>query len=66
MEESKLKREIENFSMQLLHNKVQVTAGGFFPIDFTLLYTVRIYIYIYIGGRRVHFQNHNKRGLISF
>lgn len=27
--------------MQLLHNKVEVTAGGFFVVDFTLLYTVR-------------------------
>nr|CAD7580834.1 unnamed protein product [Timema californicum] len=29
------------FSMQLLHRKVRFTACGFFPLDYTLLYSVR-------------------------
>ncbi|XP_021942396.1 uncharacterized protein LOC110841299 [Zootermopsis nevadensis] len=31
--------ELELFSLQLLHRKVQFTACGFFPLDFTLLYS---------------------------
>nr|CAD7590110.1 unnamed protein product [Timema genevievae] len=31
--------ELQMFSMQLLHRKVQFTACGFFPLDYTLLYS---------------------------
>ncbi|KAJ9578955.1 hypothetical protein L9F63_024939, partial [Diploptera punctata] len=31
---------LELFSLQLLHRKVQFTACGFFPLDFTLLYSI--------------------------
>lgn len=33
--------QLRIFSFQLLHRKVQFTACGFFPLDFTLLYSVR-------------------------
>jgi hypothetical protein len=33
--------QLQEFSLQLLHRKVQFTACGFFPLDFTLLYSVR-------------------------
>ncbi|KAJ9599119.1 hypothetical protein L9F63_010387, partial [Diploptera punctata] len=36
----KIREELELFSLQLLHQKVQFTACGFFPLDFTLLYSV--------------------------
>ncbi|KAJ9599140.1 hypothetical protein L9F63_010408, partial [Diploptera punctata] len=32
--------ELQLFSLQLLHRKVQFTACGFFPLDFTLLYSI--------------------------
>ncbi|XP_039287957.1 putative gustatory receptor 28b [Nilaparvata lugens] len=32
--------ELEHFSIQLLHHKIAFTACDFFPIDFTLLYSV--------------------------
>jgi hypothetical protein len=35
------------FSLQLFHRKVQFTACGFFPLDFTLLYAVRHLCMIY-------------------
>ncbi|KAJ9600499.1 hypothetical protein L9F63_009269 [Diploptera punctata] len=31
---------MQQFSLQLLHRKVQFTACGFFPLDFTLLYSI--------------------------
>ncbi|KAM7347934.1 gustatory receptor 2a [Cochliomyia hominivorax] len=31
---------IEQFSLQLLHQKISITAAGFFSIDCTLLYTI--------------------------
>jgi hypothetical protein len=34
--------QLELLSLQLLHRKVQFTACGFFPLDFTLLYSVRL------------------------
>jgi hypothetical protein len=33
--------QLQMLSLQLLHRKVQFTACGFFPLDFTLLYSVR-------------------------
>jgi hypothetical protein len=33
--------QLQLFSLQLLHRKVQFTACGFFPLDFTLLHSVR-------------------------
>ena len=33
--------QLRLFSLQLLHRKVKFTACGFFPLDFTLLYSVR-------------------------
>ncbi|KAJ9583550.1 hypothetical protein L9F63_022113, partial [Diploptera punctata] len=38
--DSRVKEELELFSMQLLHQKVQFTACGFFPLDFTLLHSI--------------------------
>ncbi|KAJ9599108.1 hypothetical protein L9F63_010376 [Diploptera punctata] len=35
-----IREELELFSLQLLHRKVQFTACGFFPLDFTLLYSI--------------------------
>ncbi|KDR24352.1 hypothetical protein L798_04300, partial [Zootermopsis nevadensis] len=35
-----LREEIQQFSLQLLHEKVKFTACGFFPLDFTLLYSI--------------------------
>ncbi|XP_023717531.1 putative gustatory receptor 28a isoform X3 [Cryptotermes secundus] len=35
-----LKEELQLFSLQLLHRKVHFTAFGFFPLDFTLLYSI--------------------------
>ncbi|KAJ9583546.1 hypothetical protein L9F63_022109, partial [Diploptera punctata] len=32
--------QLELFSLQLLHQKIQFTACGFFPLDFTLLYSI--------------------------
>ncbi|KAJ9591819.1 hypothetical protein L9F63_001636 [Diploptera punctata] len=37
---SHVREELELFSMQLLHSKVRFTACGFFPLDFTLLYSI--------------------------
>ncbi|XP_069677240.1 putative gustatory receptor 28a [Periplaneta americana] len=34
------REELNSFSLQLLHRKVQFTACGFFPLDFTLLYSI--------------------------
>lgn len=39
---------LENFSLQLLHQKVQFTAFGFFAIDFTLLYSIIAAITTYL------------------
>lgn len=36
------------FSLQLLHQKIQFTAFGFFNIDFTLLYTTIASITTYL------------------
>nr|CAD7263742.1 unnamed protein product [Timema shepardi] len=33
-------RELKQFSLQLLHNKIQFTAGGFLPLDYTLVHSV--------------------------
>lgn len=35
-----LREELRLFSLQLLHRKVKFTACGFFPLDFTLLYSI--------------------------
>jgi hypothetical protein len=35
-----VKAELQMFSQQLLHRKLQFSACGFFPIDFTLLYSM--------------------------
>ncbi|KAJ9599133.1 hypothetical protein L9F63_010401 [Diploptera punctata] len=35
-----LRSNLQLFSLQLLHRKVQFTACGFFPLDFTLLYSI--------------------------
>ncbi|XP_069677283.1 putative gustatory receptor 28b [Periplaneta americana] len=35
-----VREELQLFSLQLLHRKVQFTACGFFPLDFTLLYSI--------------------------
>lgn len=39
---------LENFSLQLLHQKIQFTAFGFFAIDFTLLYSIIAAITTYL------------------
>jgi hypothetical protein len=33
--------QLQIFAMQLLQNRAQFTAAGVFPLDFTLLYSVR-------------------------
>ncbi|XP_069698463.1 putative gustatory receptor 28a [Periplaneta americana] len=38
--DSDIREELRLFSLQLLHRKVQFTACGFFPLDFTLLYSI--------------------------
>ncbi|XP_023704213.2 putative gustatory receptor 28a [Cryptotermes secundus] len=38
--DSGLREELRLFSLQLLHRKVKFTACGFFPLDFTLLYSI--------------------------
>ncbi|PSN53944.1 hypothetical protein C0J52_12521 [Blattella germanica] len=35
-----IREELQLFSLQLLHRKINFTACGFFPLDFTLLYSV--------------------------
>jgi gustatory receptor len=39
---------LEQFSLQLLHQKIQFTAFGFFNLDFTLLYTIVAAITTYL------------------
>ncbi|KAJ9599139.1 hypothetical protein L9F63_010407, partial [Diploptera punctata] len=39
-EDPEVREELQLFSLQLLHRKVQFTACGFFPLDFTLLYSI--------------------------
>ncbi|XP_033607592.1 putative gustatory receptor 28b [Cryptotermes secundus] len=40
MSQSFKKRELKEFSLQLLHRKLQFTACDFFPLDFTLLHSM--------------------------
>ncbi|KAJ9583545.1 hypothetical protein L9F63_022108 [Diploptera punctata] len=40
VEDSSVKEELEEFSLQLLQRKVQFTACGLFPLDFTLLCSI--------------------------
>ncbi|XP_023709129.2 putative gustatory receptor 28b [Cryptotermes secundus] len=35
-----LREELQEFSLQLLHRKVKFTACGFFPLDYTLFYSI--------------------------
>ncbi|XP_018376112.1 PREDICTED: putative gustatory receptor 28b [Trachymyrmex cornetzi] len=37
-----IKAELKTFSLQLLHRKIQFTANGYFTLDNTFLYSVRI------------------------
>lgn len=39
---------LEHFSLQLLHQKIQFSAFGFFNLDFTLLYTFAASITTYL------------------
>lgn len=34
--------QVENFTLQLLHADSQFDAHGFFPLDFTLIYSVSV------------------------
>ncbi|KAJ9599233.1 hypothetical protein L9F63_010317 [Diploptera punctata] len=40
VKDPEIREELQLFSLQLLHRKVQFTACGFFPLDFTLLYSI--------------------------
>ncbi|KAJ9599792.1 hypothetical protein L9F63_026359, partial [Diploptera punctata] len=35
-----IREELELFSLQISHQKIRFTACGFFPLDFTLLYSI--------------------------
>ncbi|KYN09750.1 Putative gustatory receptor 28b [Trachymyrmex cornetzi] len=35
--------ELKKFSLQILHRKIQFTANGYFTLDNTFLYSVRIF-----------------------
>lgn len=35
-----MNNEVEIFSLQLAHEKVEFNAGGFFPINYTLIFSV--------------------------
>ncbi|XP_021920102.1 putative gustatory receptor 28a isoform X3 [Zootermopsis nevadensis] len=63
-----VKEELQLFSLQLLHRKVQFTACGFFPLDFTLLYSiigaVTTYLVILIQFQ-LSFANPKQNGTVS-
>ncbi|XP_021930648.1 putative gustatory receptor 28a isoform X1 [Zootermopsis nevadensis] len=49
-----VKEELKIFSLKLLHRKVQFTACGFFPLDFTLLHSLEVFS-LQLLHRKVHF-----------
>ncbi|GJQ69125.1 putative gustatory receptor [Trypoxylus dichotomus] len=40
LKSSKVKREVHNFALQLLHEKIEFTAAGFFDIDVKVIFSV--------------------------
>lgn len=40
MEDPELREEIEIFSLQIANQNAEFSAAGFFPIDYTLLFSV--------------------------
>lgn len=48
MNNAQLNLFMEQFSLQLLHQRLQFTAFGFFNLDFTLLYTIVAAITTYL------------------
>lgn len=45
--------QINTFSLQLLHEDVQVSAGGLFTIDMTLLFSVNIKTYHVVQNKNI-------------
>lgn len=39
-DDNDVKDQIEMFSLQIAHKRVEFSAGGLFPIDYTLLFSV--------------------------
>lgn len=47
------RRSVELFTMQMIHHKLDIQAGGLYPIDYTMLYSVGIRAVLIEGLFRV-------------